>query len=123
MLTRRELQRGTKILPIAGGKFVAGEPMVLRAARFDLDRAEQRSDPAGGLPVPAMNEPVKQARPISVATSGGIDHRFRPGRRDDDFAFSGMNLRALRAPRDDQRLDVVEYLGFAPAGALLDHLP
>src|SRR5204863_6029811 len=73
--------------------FVEAHGMVLSAARCDLDRAHQRSEPSGFRPVETRGKTVKKAGPIGITATGGIDH-FR--------CLNAGNLEPLAVGVDDR---------------------
>src|SRR6185436_14471307 len=77
--------RYIEVLLEAGANLVARETMVLAAAMRDLQRAQQRCEAPGGLPVPAVGEPIQQTSAIGVAAPRRIDHLLRSCARDLDF--------------------------------------
>ena len=62
------------------------QAMVLRAGVRDLDRAQERGDAAGGLPVEPCIEAVDQPRAVRIAASRRIDDGVGAGRGDGDLA-------------------------------------
>ena len=94
--------------------------MVLRAAFGDLDRTEQGREPARGGPIHVVGNSKKQARPVRIAATGGIEdarglhggNGFNPALR--------INPRTLRTLRDDERFHQLRQLLDGFAGALLD---
>src|SRR3990172_9358145 len=77
--------------------------VILSAAAGDLDRAEQRGQASGGLPVPALLDAVQQAGAIGIAASGRVEQRGRLGAGDDDLLAVGVDGRAFAAAGDDER--------------------
>ena len=55
--------------------------MVLRAALRDLDRTDQRCEPAGQRPVHAGDDAVQQPGAIRIAATGRIDDGLRRNAR------------------------------------------
>src|SRR3546814_5430533 len=55
--------------------------------------------------VQALAEAVNQPGAIGIAAAGGIDHTDRVGRRNQQFALFGVDLRTAGAAGNDVRLD------------------
>src|SRR5687767_7761084 len=104
-------------------ELLAREAVILRAARFDLDGAEERGDASGRLPFVAMQQAMNYASTICIATAGRIDHGRSLGAGDANLTLPRVDHRALAAARYDQRLDLLQHLRGRPTGLLLQHLP
>src|SRR3989304_7964976 len=76
-------------------QFIAGRRVILPAAAGDLDRAEQRGQASGGLPVPALLDAVQQAGAIGIAASGRVEQRGRLGAGEDELLAVGGGGRGV----------------------------
>src|SRR4029079_908865 len=122
VLTSRA-QRLTERFAIQIREFRQGKFVVLGALHGDLDRAHQRGDASGRLPVEAAQYTVDESGPIRVASPGGIEHLARRRAGNVVHLAVGVDHRVFRAARDDQRLHVLHAIGGAPAGAFLQQRP
>ena len=86
--------------------------MVLPATAGDLERAEQRSQPSGSLPVPALLDAMQQPGAIGVAAAGRVEQCGRLGAGNDDLLAARVDGRSFAAARDDE--------GARQLGELLD---
>src|SRR3546814_8847467 len=69
--------------------------------------------------VQALAEAVNQPGAIGIAAAGGIDHTGRVGRRNQQFALVGVDLRTAGAAGNDVCLDPLGNIARAKPGALL----
>src|SRR5690606_10395645 len=99
------------------------EAVVLRTVLLDLDCAHQARDPAGRLPIQAVQQPVEEPRAIGVTAAGRVLDRIRPRGRDRVFRALRVDHGALRAARDAQRLCPGRHVSDVPACAILQELP
>src|SRR3569833_2127111 len=86
-------------------EFIRRIAIILRAVGLDLDRAHQRRDAAGGLPIHVIHETEQQTRAIFGAATGVVLELEGRGGLYFDAALLQINMRALRTARHDQGLD------------------
>ena len=79
--------------------------MVLSAAMRDLDRAHDCRQTPRPLPLPALFDAVEQAGAVGVAAAGGVEDRVGRRTRNIVTPSIGVNVRAGRAERNDERPD------------------
>src|SRR5690242_8389318 len=95
--------------------------MILPAARGNLDRPHQGSEPPGLLPIEAGSDSVEQAGPVCIAAAGRIHDRLRLGTRDIYPLPIGVNDRALGASSQYERLELGCELLELATGSLFEH--
>src|ERR1700682_5665177 len=100
-VTSASPRRFAETLVVPHRNEVAVDGVVLTSARCDLERAQQRREPPGALPVPALGNAIEQARAIRIAAARGIDERARRHRRNLDHASIGVYARSLAAESHD----------------------
>ena len=101
------------------GDLAAGKDVILAAAAGDLDRADEAGQAARGRPIPALHHAVEQACAESVAAASRVDHCAGRDCRNFMADAAGVNLRAIGAQRDNQRLDLAGKLFQRETGAVV----
>ena len=94
----------TSLTPAELGRGIA---VVLRAVLLDLDRAHERGDPAGDLPVEPPLQAVQQARAVGVAAAGRVVDCGRRYRRDVDAMAARVDAGSLATSGHDECLDAL----------------
>ena len=98
-------KRAPELLGVERREPIAIDDMILPAARRDLDRAQDRRQPACSLPIPAMRDAVEQSGPVRVAATGWIDERLGLHAWHVEHEAIGVDARSVATQRDDQRID------------------
>src|SRR5215469_4673150 len=96
--------------------------IVLRTEMLDLERAHQARETPRGCPVEAVLDAVEQATAESVAAAGRVEHLSGLDRRNLLDLAAVVDLRAVLAARDDQRVDMAGDFVERPAGAMADKI-
>src|SRR6185503_4586858 len=104
-------------------EFRRREPVILGALHGDLDRAHERCNAPGRLPIEPAQDAVDQAGAIRIAAAGGIQDLARRGAGNMVHLAIGVDHRPFGAAGDDQGFHVFHAIRGAPAGALLQQGP